>query len=138
MTSPKKTFFQTLPTAVLKISEMIWRKKWKKEERSRKRPSLFRALFRTFGPKVIVYGAVLLVLEFTVTLLQPLRLKQSLEYYHPQLKNITKREVCQLFALAIISLSSKFSPLQFRILFFRVEKLCLIYRKYLKLKKETC
>jgi hypothetical protein len=36
------------------------------------------------------------------------------------------------------STSSKFSPLQFRILFFRVEKLCLIYRKYLKLTKETC
>jgi hypothetical protein len=42
-------------------------KKWKDEEDFRKRPSLFRALFRIFGLKYMLYGVVLLALEFAVT-----------------------------------------------------------------------
>jgi ATP-binding cassette subfamily C (CFTR/MRP) protein 4 len=77
--------------------------------------------------------------------LQPLCLKQLLEYYDPQKTNITKQQA-YLLALAIISLSllrvlyyHQFN-LELYSLGMKVRIACssLMYRKYLKLKRETC
>ncbi|KAJ3627974.1 hypothetical protein MTP99_015307 [Tenebrio molitor] len=119
--------------------------KWQEEESSRKRPALFRALFRMFGLRFIFYGVALLVLEFAATFLRPLCLQQFLEFYSPQQKNSTKQQAC-LFGLAIISLNllrvlyyHQFN-LEFSSLGTKVRVACssLMYRKYLRLKRETC
>jgi ATP-binding cassette subfamily C (CFTR/MRP) protein 4 len=77
--------------------------------------------------------------------LQPLCLKQFLEYYDPQQKNITKQQAW-LLALAIISLNllrvlyfHQFY-LEFASLGMKVRAACssLMYRKYLKLKRDAC
>jgi ATP-binding cassette subfamily C (CFTR/MRP) protein 4 len=77
--------------------------------------------------------------------LQPLCLKQFLEYYDPQQNNITKRQAW-LLASGIISLNllrvlyfHQFY-LEFASLGMKVRVACssLMYRKYLKLKREAC
>jgi ATP-binding cassette subfamily C (CFTR/MRP) protein 4 len=59
--------FPNLPEHSSEQLENELEKNWEEEVCSQKRPSLFRALFRMFGPKYMVYGVVLLVLEFAVT-----------------------------------------------------------------------
>jgi ATP-binding cassette subfamily C (CFTR/MRP) protein 4 len=77
--------------------------------------------------------------------LQPLCLKQFLEYYNPEEETITKQQA-YLLALALISLNllrvlyfHQFN-LEFSSLGMKVRVACssLMYRKYLTLKKGTC
>jgi ATP-binding cassette subfamily C (CFTR/MRP) protein 4 len=77
--------------------------------------------------------------------LRPLCLQQFLEFYSPQQKHFTKQQAC-LFGLAIISLNllrvlyyHQFN-LEFSFLGTKVRVACssLMYRKYLRLKRETC
>jgi ATP-binding cassette subfamily C (CFTR/MRP) protein 4 len=77
--------------------------------------------------------------------LQPLCLKRFLEYYNSQPKRTTKQQAC-MFALAIVSLNlvrllyTHLLHLEFASLGMRVRVACssLMYRKYMKLKRETC
>ncbi|XP_068902436.1 ATP-binding cassette sub-family C member 4-like isoform X2 [Tenebrio molitor] len=119
--------------------------KWHKEEKSCKRPSLLRVLYGMFGRKYIAYGVLMLLLELATTFLPPLCLKQLLKYLDPQVKSITKQEAC-MFALAIVLLNllrvlythhlySELVSLGIKV---RIACSSLVYRKYLKLKKETC
>jgi hypothetical protein len=41
--------------------------KWHEEEKSSKRPSLFRVLYGMFGRKYIAYGVLMLLLELATT-----------------------------------------------------------------------
>ncbi|KAH0808222.1 hypothetical protein GEV33_014569 [Tenebrio molitor] len=119
--------------------------KWHEEEKSSKRPSLFRVLYGMFGRKYIAYGVLMLLLELATTFLTPLCLKQFLKYFDPQEKGITKQEACMI-ALAIVLLNllrvlyTHRLYLEFTSLGIKVQIACstLVYRKYLKLKKETC
>jgi ATP-binding cassette subfamily C (CFTR/MRP) protein 4 len=75
----------------------------------------------------------------------PLCLKQLLKYLDPQVKSITKQEAC-MFALAIVLLNllrvlythQLYSELVSLGIKVRIACSSLVYRKYLKLKRETC
>ncbi|KAJ3620808.1 hypothetical protein MTP99_004726 [Tenebrio molitor] len=119
--------------------------KWHEEEKSCKRPSLFRVLYGMFGRKYIAYGVLMLLLELATTFLTPLCLKQFLKYFDPQEKSITKQEACMTaFAIVLLNLLRVLYThqlyLEFTSLGIKVQIACssLVYRKYLKLKKETC
>jgi ATP-binding cassette subfamily C (CFTR/MRP) protein 4 len=77
--------------------------------------------------------------------LPPLCLKEFLKYFDPQVKSITKQEACMI-ALAIVLLNllrvlyTHQLYLEFASLGMKVRVACssLVYRKYLKMKRETC
>ncbi|XP_076634046.1 putative multidrug resistance-associated protein lethal(2)03659 [Colletes latitarsis] len=103
-------------------------------------PSLTKVLMKCFGPRLLVYGLILAVMEILLRVLQPIFLGRLLKYYGPD--KITKEEA-YFYATGVILCSGilifVIHPYMMAILHMgmkmRVACCSLIYRKALKLSR---
>ncbi|KOB65752.1 putative ATP-dependent bile acid permease [Operophtera brumata] len=85
----KSNFRWTLETFKLGYSRDAIQKAWDREvedsqeEGSDRKPSLWRVLFKVFGPEFVLYGLILAAMEFLIRLQQPMFLGLLLRYYSP-------------------------------------------------------
>ncbi|XP_076167723.1 putative multidrug resistance-associated protein lethal(2)03659 isoform X2 [Ptiloglossa arizonensis] len=108
-----------------------------------KEPSLTKVLIKCFGPRLLVYGLILAVMEIVLRVLQPIFLGQLLDYFRKkEVETITKTEA-YLYATGVILCSGILifvtHPYMMAILHMgmkmRVACCSLIYRKALKLSR---
>ncbi|KAG8235220.1 hypothetical protein J437_LFUL015912 [Ladona fulva] len=118
-----------------------WEKELMKTKTKKGKPSFFKALFRTFGYRYILYGLIFASVEFTVRIGQPLFLGKLISFFSPD-SDIPK-ETAYLYAAGVIFCSGisimNSHPYMLGVMHMgmkaRVACCSLIYRKALRLSK---
>lgn len=127
--------------ATNKERQRVMKKGTKFEDESKvKGPSLLKVLIKCFGARIMFYGIILVIMEITLRVLQPLFLGRLLRYYNT--KEISKNDA-YLYATGVILCSAinifVVHPYMMAILHMgmkmRVACCSLIYRKALRLSR---
>ncbi|XP_060518772.1 probable multidrug resistance-associated protein lethal(2)03659 isoform X2 [Cylas formicarius] len=117
---------------------------WNREMRTKKHPSLWKALYNVFAKELAILGFFLLIIELLVKLAQPLALAQLLKYYDKN-SAVSKNEA-YIYAFVIVAsslITAVFQHTYYMLNLFhlgmkiRVATSTLVYRKALRLSKSA-
>ncbi|XP_054272057.1 probable multidrug resistance-associated protein lethal(2)03659 [Macrosteles quadrilineatus] len=120
-----------------------WQRELDMSRHKSKKPSLVRALTRTFGPRMLLFGLIMVIGDVFLRIAQPLLLARMLQHFSPGGHETTSREAACWYALGVVvcTASSVFitNPLWLGLLHLamkmRVACCSIVYRKSLRLSK---